>query len=85
MNPTLQVKSVDGSSQPNIFALGDVAEHGGPRMARAVFLQSGIVRDNLLKLINGRSNLQDYTPQVWIEGAVQLTIGKVSYSQRNLA
>ncbi|KAJ4362446.1 hypothetical protein N0V83_010539 [Neocucurbitaria cava] len=76
VKPTLQLQPADDFSFPNIFALGDVAEHGGPRMARAVFMQAGIVRDNILGLIKGRSPSQQYLPHVWIEGAIQVTVGK---------
>lgn len=76
------MQPVGGPALPNIFALGDVAEHGGPRMARAVFVQSGIVRDNIMALLRGKSSLQSYVPVDWMEVAVQLTIGKVRRSNR---
>jgi hypothetical protein len=47
-------------------------------MARAVYMQAGIVRDNVLELIRGGSPSHQYSPQLWIEGSIQLTIGKVS-------
>lgn len=75
MKPNFQLKAPQGS---NIFALGDVAEHGGPRMARAVFVQAGIMRDNMLQVLKGRPASKEYKPKVWMEGAIQLTIGKVS-------
>lgn len=78
VNPQLQVQTLEGTASTNIFALGDVAEHGGPRMARAVFMQSGVVRNNILDLIRGQGPSQKYTPQVWVEGLIQLTVGKVS-------
>lgn len=84
MNPQLQVQSVDSTTSANIFALGDVAEHGGPRMARAVFMQAGVVRNNVLELIRGGSPSHRYTPQVGIEGCIQLTVGKVSILQKSL-
>ncbi len=46
-------------------------------MARAVYMQANTVRDNVLQLIHGRSPSHRYLPRVWIEGAIQLTIGKV--------
>ncbi|KAH7371024.1 hypothetical protein BKA66DRAFT_611676 [Pyrenochaeta sp. MPI-SDFR-AT-0127] len=76
VQPTLQLAVPDKTVFSNIFALGDVAEHGGPRMARAVFMQAGIVRDNVLDLIAGRVASRRYSPSVGIEGAIQLTIGK---------
>ncbi|CAI6334448.1 unnamed protein product [Periconia digitata] len=82
VKPTFQLQLADDLASPNIFALGDVAEHGGPRMARAVYMQASIVRDNVLELIRGRRPSHRYLPQLWIEGAIQLTIGKdhsVSY------
>jgi NADH dehydrogenase FAD-containing subunit len=78
VKPTLQLQLGDESAFPNVFALGDVAEHGGPRMARAVYVQAGIVRDNVLELIRGGSPSHQYSPQFWFEGSIQLTIGKVS-------
>ncbi|KAF1847080.1 FAD/NAD(P)-binding domain-containing protein [Cucurbitaria berberidis CBS 394.84] len=76
VKPTLQLQPAGDSAFPNIFALGDVAEHGGPRMARAVHVQAGIVRDNILELIKGRSPSHEYSPQRWIEGSIQMTVGK---------
>ncbi|CAO2655304.1 Nn.00g103680.m01.CDS01 [Neocucurbitaria sp. VM-36] len=76
VKPTLQLQPTDNPPYPNIFALGDVAEHGGPRMARAVFMQAGIVRDNIMELLKGRSPSHQYSPRDWIEGAIQLTVGK---------
>ena len=47
-------------------------------MARSVYMQAGIVRDNVLKLIQGRQASHLYKPRVWVEGAISVTVGKVS-------
>ncbi|KAF7337967.1 Apoptosis-inducing factor 2 [Mycena venus] len=65
------------SPNPRIFAFGDVAEHGGPKMARAGLVQSITVLDNILALIHRRSPSAPYTyaPQLVIEGPIKLTLG----------
>ncbi|KAJ7256479.1 hypothetical protein B0H12DRAFT_1183179 [Mycena haematopus] len=81
VKPTLQV--IDAPS-PRIFALGDVAEHGGPQMARAGLFQGHIVLDNILAMIHGRSPSANYKPRRNIEGSIKLTLGKsraVMYAQ----
>jgi NADH dehydrogenase FAD-containing subunit len=77
VKPSLQV---DDASLPHIFAIGDVAEHGGPRMARAGFYQAHVVAANVLASIKGKAgnSLQPYKPNVSIENAIKLTLGKVS-------
>ncbi|KAJ7864844.1 hypothetical protein B0H14DRAFT_2735870, partial [Mycena olivaceomarginata] len=83
VKPTLQVALADGRS-PRIFALGDVAEHGGPKMGRAGLLQGYIVMDNILAMIHGRAPSAIYKPQLNIEGSIKLTLGKsrlVIYAQ----
>jgi NADH dehydrogenase FAD-containing subunit len=77
--PTLQVLS-QGETVPHVFALGDVADTEGPKMGRAAFFQAFVVRDNILSLIAGRNKLKDYSPIPEIEGALKLTLGKVSAS-----
>jgi NADH dehydrogenase FAD-containing subunit len=59
-----------------IFAFSDVADHGGPRMARAGWLQAGIVADNIIAMIKGRKPSRTYKPNAFIEGAIKLTLGK---------
>jgi apoptosis-inducing factor 2 len=59
-----------------VFALGDVAEHSGPRMARAGFMQAGVVLDNILALVKGQPPTKIYKPNVFVEGAIKLTLGK---------
>ncbi|KDQ58130.1 hypothetical protein JAAARDRAFT_129299 [Jaapia argillacea MUCL 33604] len=47
VKPSLQTAS---SSHPNIFAIGDVAETGGPKQARPGFKQAEIVVENIKRL-----------------------------------
>jgi NADH dehydrogenase FAD-containing subunit len=74
VRPTLQI--VDARF-PNIFAAGDVAASGGPKMARAGYMQAHIVADNILSLIKGAKRLKVYKPMRWLEGSITLTLGKV--------
>lgn len=78
VKPTLQVYPLGRPKDlaPPIFALGDVADHGGPRMARAGWLQAGVVLDNVLAMIHGRQPSHVYKPNNFIEGAIKLTLGK---------
>ncbi|KFY14773.1 hypothetical protein V492_02420 [Pseudogymnoascus sp. VKM F-4246] len=77
VQPTLRVATSD---EPNldtpIFAFGDVANHNGPRMARAGWMQAGVVLDNILSMIGGRAPWRIYQPDEFIEGAIKLTLGK---------
>lgn len=77
VQPTLQVSTAD---EPNpdipIFAFGDVADHNGPRMARAGWMQAGVVLGNILSMIGGKAPLRIYRPNEFIEGAIKLTLGK---------
>ena len=59
-----------------IFALGDVASHSGPQMARAGLFQAMIVKKNILSMIRGERNLEKYKPKYFIEGAIKLVMGK---------
>ncbi|EUC39817.1 hypothetical protein COCMIDRAFT_41750 [Bipolaris oryzae ATCC 44560] len=63
---------------PNIFAVGDVAATGGPKMARAGYMQTFVVADNIVSLIKGKNNMKVYKPMQWLEGSIKLTLGKVS-------
>ncbi|CAG8960263.1 hypothetical protein HYFRA_00012783, partial [Hymenoscyphus fraxineus] len=80
VHPSLQIqqhKKIDGSPDlRNVFALGDVAETGGPKMARAGLFQAEVVRSNIIRLIAGR-RLKEYKPMA-MEGALKLTLGKVN-------
>jgi apoptosis-inducing factor 2 len=76
VSPSLQIR-LAGDSAHNIFALGDVAESGGPKMARATEFQSQIVATNIVSLIKGKKSLSSYRPVKEVEGAIKLTLGKV--------
>lgn len=68
----------DGGVFKHVFALGDVAETSGPKMARAGMMQAEIVRDNIAGLIAGKEKgLKEYKPMA-MEGALKLSLGKVS-------
>lgn len=62
-----------------MFALGDVAESGGPKMARAVECQSQIVASNIVSMIKSTTAPGIYRPVMAVEGAIKLTLGKVCY------
>ncbi|KAI0155746.1 hypothetical protein BJ166DRAFT_554674 [Pestalotiopsis sp. NC0098] len=78
VQPTLQVMPsyTEASHDLPIFVVGDVAEHGGPKMARAGFLQADVVVDNILDMIKGRGATKTYKPKWFLEGAIKLTLGK---------
>lgn len=75
--PSCQINATEGMID-NIFALGDVAESGGPKMARAAEAQSLIVARNIVSLIKGAKPSSIYRPVKAVEGAIKLTLGKVS-------
>lgn len=75
---SLQIRSPRGTVD-NIFALGDVADSGGPKMARAAECQSHVVASNIVSLINSRPALSTYQPVKEVEGAIKLTLGKVCH------
>jgi NADH dehydrogenase FAD-containing subunit len=77
VRPTLQLQSPQAFAD-NVFALGDVAETGGPKMARAAFFQSMIVAENIVSMIGGSFPPRTYQPKLMIEGPIKLTLGKVS-------
>ncbi|KAK2757239.1 Apoptosis-inducing factor 2 [Arachnomyces sp. PD_36] len=83
VKPTLQVQD-EGNSFPRIFALGDVAEHGGPKMARAGYFQAGIVLENILSMIKDRQPSTVYTPRFEFEGAIKLTLGKTRWVMHSM-
>jgi hypothetical protein len=74
LHPDLPPPTLNPSER--IFALGDVAAHPGPVMARAGFMQAETVVQNILGLINGRPATKIYKPNWFIEGAIKLTLGK---------
>ena len=45
-------------------------------MARAGWMQAPVVLDNILAMIRGEKPSRTYTPDVFIEGAIKLTLGK---------
>lgn len=59
----------------HIFALGDVAETPGPKMARAGMMQAEVVESNILSMIKGKEALKQYIPHC-VEGALKLSLGK---------
>lgn len=75
VRPTLQLQSPEAYAD-NVFALGDVAETGGPKMARAGFFQSMIVAENIVSMINGKLPPRTYQPVLMMEGPIKLTLGK---------
>jgi NADH dehydrogenase FAD-containing subunit len=66
-----------GDTIDNMFALGDVAESGGPNMARAADVQSHIVASNIVSLIKNNKAPHNYQPVKEVEGSIKLTLGKV--------
>lgn len=78
MAPSLQV-NLPGGTIDNIFALGDVAESGGPKMARAAECQSHIAASNIVSLIKSTTAPGIYQPVMAVEGAIKLTLGKVRH------
>ncbi|KAF4964254.1 hypothetical protein FSARC_7808 [Fusarium sarcochroum] len=83
VKPTLQVGHLP-SSQQNMFAMGDVAQSGGAKQARAAMMQAEVVVKNILRLIKGKPAEHQYKP-MYFEGALNLTLGKhagVMYMQR---
>jgi hypothetical protein len=55
-------------------------------MARAGWMQSRVVLDNILAMIRGEEPTQTYKPNMFIEGAIKLTLGKtqnVVYAMEN--
>ncbi|KAH7409393.1 oxidoreductase [Cadophora sp. MPI-SDFR-AT-0126] len=72
----IEAKAGTGTAFTNIFALGDVAETGGPKFARAGGAQAEIVRGNIVALIQGKGkSLVDYVPSA-LEGSLKLSLGK---------
>ncbi|KAE8453685.1 hypothetical protein EG329_009196 [Mollisiaceae sp. DMI_Dod_QoI] len=74
----INVKSslqLENPAHSHIFALGDVAETSGPKMARAGMMQAEIVVSNILSLIKGREASKQYKPH-FVEGALKLSLGK---------
>jgi apoptosis-inducing factor 2 len=75
VKPTLQI---DGLPD-NHFAVGDVAETGGAKQARAGMMQAEIAATNIVRLITGHPGALEHYVPVYFENALKLTIGKVSF------
>ncbi|ORY23111.1 hypothetical protein BCR39DRAFT_363446 [Naematelia encephala] len=75
VKPTLQVAE---AAHPNVFALGDVAETGGPKMARAGMVQAEVVAANIVRMILERRDSKRYVPES-SEGALKLSLGTTDY------
>ncbi|KIV99717.1 uncharacterized protein PV09_08647 [Verruconis gallopava] len=75
VTPSLQLADPE---MPHVFALGDVADSGGPRMGRAAFCQARVVAQNIVASIKGGA-LRAYRPEVVVEGLIKLTLGKTEY------
>ncbi|PVH96108.1 FAD/NAD(P)-binding domain-containing protein [Periconia macrospinosa] len=75
VSPTLQVLH-ENNKFPHIFAFGDVAETGGPKMARASLFQGDIVARNIFDSIHGKPSSHVYKPLMELEGSIKLTLGK---------
>jgi len=65
------------SSRQNIFAVGDVAQSGGAKQARACMMQGEVAVQNILGLIKSNIAKKEYKPQ-FFEGMLNLTLGTVS-------
>lgn len=76
VKPTLQIQDPN-SALDHIYALGDVADTGGPKMGRAGLFQGEVVVQNILAMIDNRTPMATYTPKLLFEGAIKLTLGKV--------
>jgi hypothetical protein len=47
-------------------------------MGRAARFQSEVLVQNIISLIQKKKSFKTYKPVIWIEGAIKLTLGKVS-------
>ncbi|TKX25891.1 pyridine nucleotide-disulfide oxidoreductase-like protein 1 [Elsinoe australis] len=74
VRPTMQIAGKMTSD--HMFALGDVAETEGPKMARAALAQVHIVHGNLMAMIKGRKAKATYVPDLKMEGSLHLTLGR---------
>jgi apoptosis-inducing factor 2 len=75
VKPTLQFLNPHLKS-PHIFAIGDVAETKGPKMARAGIFQAEVIQENIAALIKGELATKVYAPMS-LEGSIKLTLGQV--------
>ncbi|CAK7266640.1 hypothetical protein SEPCBS57363_002192 [Sporothrix epigloea] len=78
VTPGLQVVADEKKSScglSDVYAFGDVAATGGPKMARAGFFQANVIVDNILASIKGKPATYRYVPSV-VEPSLKLTLGK---------
>ncbi len=75
VDSTLRLENL-GDKAPHVFAIGDVAETGAPKMGRAGHMQAAIVARNIVKLIQGKKKLESYASNRELEGATKLTLGR---------
>lgn len=61
-----------------------MAEHGGPKMARAGFFQAAVVFQNILSMIKNRDPSKTYVPKMSLEGAIKLTLGKTRWAMYSM-
>lgn len=76
VRPTLQIDAPVGGLD-HLFAVGDVADTGGPKMGRAAVAQVQVVADNILAMVSGSPPRRVYTPHRAVEGSIHLTLGMV--------
>lgn len=57
--------------------MGDVAQSGGAKQARACMMQGEVAVENILSLIKSKNAAKEYKPQ-FFEGMLNLTLGTVS-------
>ncbi|CAK7207674.1 hypothetical protein SEUCBS139899_010485 [Sporothrix eucalyptigena] len=77
VNANLQVVPDEktGVALEDVYAFGDVAATGGPKMARAGWFQSDVIVDNIVATIQGKAASHKYVPSV-VEPSLKLTLGK---------
>ncbi|KAL1901030.1 hypothetical protein Sste5346_002095 [Sporothrix stenoceras] len=78
VTPGMQVVSTDGKTNTtleDIYAFGDVAATGGPKMARAGFFQADIIADNIMDSVKNKPASHKYVPSI-VEPSLKLTLGK---------
>lgn len=49
-------------------------------MARAALPQAEVITENILSMIRGNEPSSVYTPRLWLEGAIKLTLGQRNYA-----
>lgn len=71
----------DTTALSNIFAIGDVAETGSPKMGRAGVFQAEVIIQNILAMIKRRRASSVYKPRPDVEGMIKLSLGKACLLQ----